>query len=484
MIVAPQCNYCATSSAYKDRGDTDMGTILGSNIAILMGTKSEDWDKLTPEQKRQRRMDNFLNPPGMQFVSEKAEKDYRIRAQRMVDVYNVQEPDRVPVVLPVGNLPYTNYGITLHTAMYDYEQAVKACKKFNEEYSEELEYFASPWITPGRVMELLDYKLYSWPGHGLGENVGSYQFMEAEYMKEDEYDALIRDPSDYWLRTYLPRVMGAFKPFQMLRPFTDMVEIVNLVQFMPLASPEAQDMLQKLMDVGKEYQKMRKAMAEAGPPGPARGYPATFGAFCKAPFDTLGDSLRGTSPILKDMYRRPEKLLEALDVVADFTISSVLSAPNIANIMMVTYPLHKGADGWMSQKQYETFYWPSLKKVMDAFIEEGLIQNMFAEGGYNTRLETVNDFPKGTVSWYFDQTDMLKAKEILGSKCAIQGNVPSSLIVTGEPADVKDYCRKLIEGCGKGGGFILSAGAVADNPKLENLRAMMAAIREYGVYKK
>jgi uroporphyrinogen-III decarboxylase len=187
---------------------------------------------------------------------------------------------------------------------------------------------------------------------------------------------------------------------------------------------------------------------------------------------------------MKDMYRRPDKLLEALDVVADFTIKSLLSAPNANSIFMVTYPLHKGADGWMSQKQFETFYWPSLKKVMDAFIKEGLIQNMFAEGGYNTRLETVNEFPKGTVSWYFDKTDMFKAKQVLGSKCAIQGNVPSSLVITGTPANMKEYCRKLIEGCGKGGGFILSAGAVADNPKLENLRAMVAAVKEYGFYRK
>ena len=229
---------------------------------------------------------------------------------------------------------------------------------------------------------------------------------------------------------------------------------------------------------------MMKAMAAAGPPATAHGFPGLFGAFSKAPFDTLGDTLRGTQPILKDMYRRPEKLLEALDVVADFTISSVLNSPNIANIFMVTYPLHKGADGWMSQKQFDTFYWPSLKKVMDAFIKEGLVQHMFAEGGYNTRLESVNEFPKGSVFWYFDKTDMFKAKEILGDKCAIQGNVPTSLIVTGNPPDVKDYCRKLIEGCGKGGGFLLSAGAVPENPKLDNLRAMMAAVKEYGVYRK
>jgi len=151
---------------------------------------------------------------------------------------------------------------------------------------------------------------------------------------------------------------------------------------------------------------------------------------------------------------------------------------------MVTYPLHKGADGWMSQKQYETFYWPSLKKVMNAFIHEGLIQSMFAEGGYETRLETVNEFPKGTVTWYFDRTDMFKAKKILGDRCAIQGNVPASLVQTGSPAEVKEYCRKLIEGCGKGGGFLLAPGATPDAPKLECVRAMMDAVREYGVYRK
>jgi uroporphyrinogen-III decarboxylase len=79
---------------------------------------------------------------------------------------------------------------------------------------------------------------------------------------------------------------------------------------------------------------------------------------------------------------------------------------------------------------------------------------------------------------------MFMAKRILGDKCCIQGNVPSSLVVTGSPGDVKEYCRKLIEGCGKGGGYILSAGAIVENPKLENLRAMLAAVKEYGVYKK
>lgn len=442
----------------------------------------EEWTKLTPEQKRQKRLDNFLNTEGMNFVSPEAEKAYKVRAQRIVDVYNIKEPDRVPVNLPVGDLPLRMYGISSRTAMYDYEKALEATTKFNEKYSEELEYTAIPFVIPGRVLDLLDYKIYAWPGHGIAEDGTSWQYIEGEYMTADEYDDLIRDPSDFWIRKYMPRVFGALEPMRMFQPFTNITENVHVMQFMPLAMPPVQEMLQKLLDIGKEYQKMMQFMMQAG------GASANLigfmgGGFAKAPFDTLGDTLRGTRGIMGDMFRRPDKLLEALDVIADLTISTILKSPNINNMTTIMYPLHKGADGWMSQKQFDTYYWPSLKKVMNAFINEGLIQSLFAEGSYNTRLESVNEFPKGTVTWYFDRTDMSRAKKILGKECCLQGNVPSSMIVMGSPQEVKEYCRKLIEDCGKGGGFILAAGTIADNPKLENLQAMMAAVREYGVYR-
>jgi hypothetical protein len=442
-----------------------------------------NWSEMTPEQKRQWRLNNFLNP-AFNFVSEEAKKAYLIRAKRMVDVYNVAEPDRVPLSLPVGNLPYSLYGVSERTAMYDYVQAVEACKKFNEQYSAELEYYAAPFATPGKVLDILDYKLYAWPGHGLAINADTVQFMENEYMKAEEYDDLIRDPSDFWFRTYLPRIFGGFEPFKMFQTMTDMIEVVSIGQLGTLANPQVQETLLKMVEVGREYQRMMQIIGPYLGLGAANGFPASYGSFAKAPFDTLGDTLRGTAAVMKDMYRRPDKVLEACDKIADLTIASILKSPSTARIFMVTYPLHKGADGWMSKKQFETFYWPSLKKVMNAFIKEGLIQTLFAEGSFNTRFEYVNEFPKGSVVWLFDQSDMLKAKQALGDKCAISGNVPSSLLVTGSPADVKAYCRKLIEGCGKGGGYILAAGCVAPNPKLENLQAMLEAVKEYGVYRK
>jgi uroporphyrinogen-III decarboxylase len=138
----------------------------------------------------------------------------------------------------------------------------------------------------------------------------------------------------------------------------------------------------------------------------------------------------------------------------------------------------------MNPKQFETFYWPSLKKVIQALINEGFLVNLFAEGKYDSRLESVNEFPKGAVTWWFDQTDMARAKRLLGNRCCVVGNVPTSLLVTGTAQEVKNYCRNLIEACATGGGYILSPGASSDEAKVENLKAMVAAAKEYGLYQK
>ncbi|MBN1191194.1 MAG: hypothetical protein JXA46_15665 [Dehalococcoidales bacterium] len=442
----------------------------------------ENWDQLTREEKRHYRMDRFLNPPGVEFISPEAREAYRIRARRIVDVYNIQEPDRVPLNLPVGNLPLTLYGINMHTAMYEAEKAVEACNQFNRKYSAELEYFASPMTISVRTMDILDFKLLAWPGHGLSTDAPGYQFLEGEYMKADEYSALVRDPSDFWMRTFLPRVFSAFEPLRILPPLTDLLEIAPS-QLAVLKDPRIRNTLRKLLEVGEEAEKRDNILAPYIGMGAASGFPNSMAAINKAPFDILGDSLRGTQGIMKDLYRRPDRILEALEVICEVTTTSILSQARASQGLVVMLPLHKGADGWMSQKQFDTFYFPSLKKMMDALIADGLIVTLFAEGSFNTRLESINVFPRGTVCWYFDQTDMVKAKEVLGDRCCIQGNVPASLITTGSPGDVKECCRKLIKDCGKGGGYIMAAGCVAENPRLENLRAMLEAVREYGVYR-
>ena len=446
---------------------------------------TENWDKMTPEEKRQFRLNRLLNADGITFVSPEAEENYKIRAKRLVDVYNVREPDRVPFSLPLGNLPLTMFGCNAYTAMYEPARAMEACMKFNKKYAADLETWAGFFGMPGKILDILDYKLYSWPGHGLPKDASEIQFIEKEYMGPDEYDDFLLDPTDFFIRKYFPRAFGSCESFSLLQPVTHMTEVIMVMQqLLPLANPGVLDTLQKMIDIGKAMQEMGQSMKGPAMPTPAAmGYPSMmFGSITKAPFDTLADTLRGTKGAINDMYRQPDKFLEALDKIADLSIRTILESPGISMATIVSYPLHKGADGWMSQKQFETFYWPPLKKMMDAFINEGLIQSMFAEGNFNSRLESVNEFPKGAVAWLFEGSDIFRAKEILGNNCCISGNIPISMVMTSSPAEVKELCRKLIEGCGKGGGYILSAGSTPENPKIENLYAIVEAVREYGVY--
>ena len=437
------------------------------------------WADLTPSEKRQQRHDWWLNP-GIKFANPDAEKNYKIRATRYIKAYQVEKPDRVPVSLPLGNWPAYLAGTDLQTVVYDYDKLSEAWKKYYDNYETDLA-VTPGMVLPGRVYELMDYKLYTWPGHGLPKSATGIQFVEGEYMMEDEYDLLIKDPSDFWMRTYIPRVFGTFAPWKTLNPYTSIIEAPG-AWFMPYMQPEMQAATQKLLDIGKELSKWAKVLGEFSQWIQSEGYPISRMTFAKAPFDTIGDTLRGTKGIIKDMFRRPEKLLEAIDVVTDFTIKQTLEAANASKAITAFYPLHKGADGFMSPKQFEKFYWPSLKKVIDALAKEGIRSELFAEGAYTTRLDTVNEFEKGVVGWLFDKTDMALAKKVVGKTCCISGNVPSSLMVTGGPKDVKEYCRKLIDACAPGGGFILAGGAHVDQGNPDNLRAMMEAAKEFGMY--
>jgi uroporphyrinogen-III decarboxylase len=448
--------------------------------------RPDNWSEMTREQKLEWRFEQWRNTSeSISFVNAEAKASYKKRVERSISVLKVEEPDQVPVSVMPGMLPYVEAGISYHTALYDPERALEATRAFNEKHAEDLGSWTSPMMItmPARALDILDTKLYSYPGHGMSaDSVGTLQYIEGEYMLADEYDALMRDPSDYWLRTFLPRAYGSFEVFGGLDSLTTITEI-GAMQLPALGRPDVQATLQRLLDAGKEISKFQQIiMAEAGQ-AEAHGYPMIPRVgMAKAPFDILGDTLRGTRAILTDMRRQPYKLLAALDVITDITIDSVLNSPLAMTGIAVSFPLHKGADGWMSEEQFLKFYWPSLRRLMNAIIDEGMIVSHFAEGMYSSRLELVNEFPKGSVSWWFDKTDMAKAKRLLGSDCSIEGNLPLSLLQTATPEEVKEACRKLIETCAPGGGYVLGVGAIPEYPKLENVQAMVDAGREYGVY--
>jgi uroporphyrinogen-III decarboxylase len=184
-----------------------------------------------------------------------------------------------------------------------------------------------------------------------------------------------------------------------------------------------------------------------------------------------------------DMYRNPEELLQALEKILAIVADSTIDTARRSGTPYIFMPLHKGLDGFMSLDQFKTFFWPTLRELMIRFIDAGLIPCPLWEGDCTSRLETIKDIPKGKAIYHFERTDLLKAKEVLGDTVCLRGNVSPSLLNIGTPQEVADYCKKLIDVVGKGGGFIMDGAiGVPDEAKPENVRAMVETTKTHGIY--
>jgi hypothetical protein len=443
----------------------------------------KNWDKMTWQEKRKERFKHWLNPPDIKFVSKEAEKLYKQRATRFIKAIKLEEPDRVPVMLPTGNFPAIWGGASFRTLMYDYKKGHEIWKKYMAAFGD-MDTFNGPLLVPcGKIAEVVRSRQQKLPGLGLPEDATMNQFVEGEYMMADEYDRYILDPTDYNLRVMMPRTTPLFESFKKLPPFSS---IFGNFWITALADPDIRRTFETLMSLTDEQNKWISSNLEINQYIKEHGYPSLFGGgvMAGAPFDHFADALRGTQGIARDIFRQPKKLHEAMERYLQWTIeTNVKNFPMTASPVCMM-PLHKGDDTFMSDKQFEEFYWPYLRRLFLALIDEGLVPMPFAEGRYNNRLKQITDTPPSGVVWYFDQTDMKEAKRVLSGICCVAGNVPSSVVMTGTVKQVKDVCRKLIEDCAPGGGFILAGGASIDKGKIENLKAMMDAAKEWGVYEK
>jgi len=438
--------------------------------------------ELTKEQKREQRLQRWLSPPGVTFRDVRAEKVYKERVTRFIKAFLCTEPDRVPVMVPAGNFPLRYSGLSLKQAMYDPTLIRPAWHKFMNDFCDDMDDFLGPaGINCGRMLDILDYKSFKWPGHGLADDVEYQQYVETVLMHEDEYDALLKDPSDFGLRVLVPRVVGALEALKTFPPLSSLMGMPMMFAY-PFARSDVRTAFQKLIEAGIELEKFQKELMTVNRDAVAAGFPMSMGGVALAPFDMIADHLRGTQGSAIDMYRRPEKLLETTDMILEQMIPRSIASVNAMGVFTVNFPLHKGDDTFMSNKQFEKFYWPSLRKLIMALIGEGIMVSLFCEGRYNNRLEYIGDFPKGWVTWQFDQTDMAKAKCMIGHNCCIVGNVPASMLAFGAVKDVKQYCRELIEACAPGGGYVLTGGTAVTEAKPENLRAFMEVAMKYGVY--
>jgi uroporphyrinogen-III decarboxylase len=419
-------------------------------------------------------------------MSKSPEELFKEREQRFNDAVSLKVPDRVPLAPLTGFFPIMYAGYSFKDGMYDYEKTAKAWKKATVDFQWDM--FPPPFVMfPGPVFEALGITQMKIPGKDLPIN-RSYQFVEGEYMTADEYDELLTDPSDFIIRKFFPRISETLGFCAALPSIRSLASCYTLVMAGPMvaATPDFLKTMESVQKAGQELMKWLTAQVQIQTELNALGFPMLAQAIAQAPFDWVSDFLRGMRGAMLDMYRNPEELLKAMDLFIPIAVEGAIQVTTMTGVPRVFVPLHRGAAAFMSNEQFEEFYWPSLKEVLVKLVDAGLTPMPFFEGDYDPRLEYLRELPKGKVVAHIDRSDIFKVKEVIGDVLCIKGDIPPSLLCAGTPAQVEEYCKKVIEVVGEGGGYIMDGAVtgIPDEAKPENVKAMTEAVFKYGVYRK
>ena len=411
------------------------------------------------------------------------EQLYKEKQKRLWDAMTMKEPDRVPIILGSTFFPCKYVGLPYSTAFYDPIRWKAAYAQMIADFDPDT--WGSGAAQSGAALDILEAKNILWPGGTLPPDVPQ-QNVDDEYMKEDEYEYFLEDFTDFNIRRYLPRVYGALAPLTRLPPLGDRGGMGLMGNLNAFTAPEFAKVGEAMRQAGLEQAKFRQAMGNLPADMAILGLPPLSDGFGGGPggpaFDQMANTFRGWKGIITDMYRRPDKLIAAMEKINKGAMARITPAdPNKKGPQFSGGgAIHRGSDRFLSKKQWETFYWPTWKKSMMKSIEMGYMVNIFAEGFCEGRFEYFLELPKGKVMIRFTDTNMFKAKEVLGDHCALMGSVPLTLLQMGSPSEVDEYCRKLIQVCGKGGGYILRSDTdFIQEARPENVKVMLDSVKKY-----
>ncbi|MFC2039132.1 hypothetical protein ACFLUG_05120 [Chloroflexota bacterium] len=402
------------------------------------------------------------------------------REKRARDAIELKVPDRIPLTVNADPSRYT--GIQRSAAYYDPIGWKRAVREVNIAFEPDMCNAGLP--SSGPTWDTLGVTNRLWPGGPLPPDY-EYQFEEVEYLKADEYDIFLNDPTDYMIRYYFPRMYSNLGALSKLPPLSVIGSGFEGITTL-FAKPEFEELAKILNRAGKEMQKFRDMIGDGYEDLAYLGF-APFtqlyaGGIGGAPFDVVSSFYRGMKGSMLDMYRQPDKLLQLCDMILDRRIALGIPADpeKRGNPKRAGMPLWRGDKSFMSDEQFHKFYWPGLKRAMEAVINLGYVPIPFIEAEWGDRLECLLELPKGKVVASVEWVDVPRAREVLKDHTCVLARGPFSL-EKASPNEVGAFYKGMIDDHGAGGGLYINV-RLPDEGSKEDISKMLDDIREHAWY--
>jgi Uroporphyrinogen decarboxylase (URO-D) len=387
------------------------------------------------------------------------EKDTLTAEERLQAVINLQVPDRVPCCPFIYYFAAFYAGITVYELWSDpakYRMAIEKCLRD-----------LGPWdvyypVNP-RYPELYTFIMpmkAKWPGRELPEN-SIHQLLEEEIIKVEDYQWISELNRKVSWFTYIPfylRIIGrAWDNIgEGWRPYTYMLP----------------RLLRHLATWRYEFEMMKR-----------KGVTTLYGFLPEAAFDTFSLG-RGLTSFIHDLRERPEAVKLAAEELTGGYVFACRLITAITGVPRVEIFVHRSSNDFISPKTFKDISFPSLKALVERLVGNGIRCVLHLDGNWDLNLETLRELPAGNVIAQFDgPTDIFLAKEVIGDRICIMGDVPADMLCLASISEVDEYCHRLIEGVGKGGGYIMGAGCeIPPNARAENVKVMIDSVTKYGYY--
>jgi len=398
-------------------------------------------------------------------MTDKIEQLYQERLKRYVTAMRNGKPDRIPLRPFAAEFTAKYAGYTCQEVTHDYRQAFAAVRKCAADFDWDAVVANMVYVWTG-LTQAIGLKYYAAPGVEIEADVG-FQYLEpAEekaFMKPDEYDELIADPTGFLFNVWLPRVS------EDVRAKDEPSTYRNNLSFLK----GGMAMLNYFNSFGEQNRRLREET----------GTVSAIAGILKAPLDILGDKLRGYIGLCMDLLERAEKVRAACEALMPHLLHIALSGADPDKNVPITIWMHRGCVPFISHKHFETIYWATLKPIVEEIWRQGHQVLFYAEGNWDHHLHSFAELPEKSIIYHVDQGDIFETHKVLGDKFCISGGIPNYLLSFGSTEEVRDYCRKVIDGVARDGGYIMDAGAIIQNDaRMENVRAWTEFTREYGVY--
>jgi len=393
------------------------------------------------------------------------EKLYAERLRRYTTAMRKGKPDRVPIRPFVAEFVAKYAGYTCQEVTQDYEKAFAATRKCAADFDWDATVANMVYGWSG-LTQAIGLKYYAVPGVDLDVNTG-FQYVEPPedkaWMPPEDYDALIADPTGYLFNVWLPRVSADVVAPGQPNTFRNNLSFVK----------GGMAMLAYFMGFGRQAELLRRES----------GTVSAIAGILKAPLDILADKLRGYLGLCTDLYDRPKKVVAACEAMMPHLAHVALSGADPTKNVPITIWMHRGCVPFVSMDHFEKIFWPTLKPILQEIWRQGHQVLFYAEGKWGAHLKRFAELPAGSIVFHCDRDDIFEVHKVLGGKFALSGGVPNDLLAFGKPKQIREVCKKVIDGVARDGGFIMDACAIVQNDaKVENIRAMTDFTREYGVY--